>query len=511
MRKLGFGLALAAALAASPARADWVVARTSHFVIYIDDTQDAARDFAMRLERFDLALRRLYNVPDDPERHASAVRVFALKQEIFQDACNGCRGRLGYYQPRTGGSVIFSAHVPSADRKAQPGSWSSQAILLHEYSHHFMYSNYPLAYPYWFSEGFAEFNANVIFEKNGAVTMGLPANYRANAMSSGGNMSIPEFFDPQQYGFAWNTEVYYGRGWLLTHYLILSPRRKGQLATYLAEMNRGRSSMDAARTAFGDLSALFRELAAYRAGVLAPPLRVSPPAQPIEVKVDPLPKGEADMLPIHAATVSGVAPDRVDTVAIRARKVAAAYPDDPVVQVQLAEAELDWNKFDQADAAADRALALRPAFVDALLIKGKVAMRRAGEAKTANAAAWSAARGWFLKANRANPNAATALYLYYLSFTAAHEKPSAGAIKGLSRAQVLSPESSEVRVALARHLLEERDAASARFLLQPIAFAPHRRTEDNVARRVIELIDAGKIEEARTAMDAKKDDKEEKN
>ncbi len=74
---------------------------------------------------------------------------------------------LGYYRPRVEGSFIVSLHMPEMDRKTKTGWWSSQTLLLHEYSHHFAYSSFPIAYPYWFSEGFAEFNANASFEPTG--------------------------------------------------------------------------------------------------------------------------------------------------------------------------------------------------------------------------------------------------------------------------------------------------------------------------------------------------------
>jgi hypothetical protein len=49
-------------------------------------------------------------------------------------------------------------------------------------------------------------------------------------------------------------------------------------------------------------------------------------------------------------------------------------------------------------------------------------------------------------------------------------------------------------------MLLDGDSASARFLLQPIAFAPHRPRDKNIPREIVDLIDAGKIAEAKAAM-----------
>lgn len=507
MHRSFMAIAILSLMAVSSARAEWFEARTNHFSIYIDDTEEGARAFAMRLERFDLALRLLYNLPDNPDRHATPVKVFALRDVLFQKACGCGMQILGWYTARVGGSVIFTAHMPDSDKKAQPGSWSSQMVLLHEYGHHFLYSNYPLAYPYWYSEGFAEFNANVIFNDDASVTVGIPAHYRAEALKSGGKLSVKEFFEPNSYGFGSRSDLIYARGWLLTHYLVLHPKRKGQLAIYLAELNRGKRSLDAAKTAFGDLDTLYRELLAYAKVPLAPPLRVPAPTQPIEVRVTKLSKGRAEMMPIHAVSTRGL-PDGVRMGhAMRARGIASRYPDDPFVQVQLAEAEYDADNLDRADAAADRALAVMPTLVDALVYKGMIAVQRARKAKApVDAATWSAARRWYLKANRVESNAALPLYLYYASFAAAKAKPSADAAKGLSRAVVLSPEGTAARWQLARQMLEEGDGTTAHFLLQPLAYRPHRKIAKNVPLDVIKLIEADKLAEAKARMEGEAED-----
>lgn len=497
MRGFLKGLVALTLMAAAPARAEWFEARTNHFLIYVNENEAGATDFATRLERFDLALRRLYAVADDPDRHAVPVRIFALPLEKF-------RSVLGFYRSQISGPMIFTAHMPKVDRKAKPGSWSSQTVLLHEYGHHFMYSNYPLAYPYWFSEGFAEFNANVTFNADSSLTLGLPANYRGEALKSGGTLSFRQFFEPEKNGFGSRPDLIYARGWLMTHYLMLHPQRKGQLGTYLSAMNRGATSLAAATTAFGDPKALYEEVISYGRGLLAAPLRIPPPDRPVEVKLRRLSEGEAAMIEIHAQSVNGVHKHVQLGHALEARKVADKYPNDPTVQVQLAEAEFIARRFDRADTAADRALALKPELIDGLIYKGRVALARATEAKATDPAIWTAARAWLLKANRLQPNSALPLYLYYQSFKTAKAKPTANAVKGLSRAHVLSPESGAIRVALARQMLEDGDGPSARSLLQTIAFEPHRRVDDNFARKTIDLLDAGKATEALAALNGDK-------
>lgn len=495
MRIIGLLLSLVASLLASPAaRATWLEARTDHFVLTIDASEEDARAFALRLERFDQALQRLYGVTDTPDRRARPIHVYALSQGLFAVTCR-CGSVVAYYRPSASGSFILTQYMPQFDKKSTTGWWSSQTLLLHEYGHHFMYSNFPMAYPFWYSEGFAEFNANASFEQDGSLIIGYPANYRAEGLRNG-SVGMKQVFEPETYGYPDDMDRLYGRGWLLTNYLMLAPQRKGQLATYLAAVSGGTRSYAAAQQAFGDIGKLDDELDAYRKGKLAAPLRVPPSAVALNVALTPLSPGRVAMLPIYMLFKDGIARNYRLGQAMSAAKIADRYSDDPDVQAQMAEIEYLAGRLDRADAAADRALAARPNMVDALVRKGLISAQRAVAAKPADTKLWAAARTWYLKANRADPNAVMPLYLYYASFVAAKEKPSAGAVNALMRAVVLAPESGDIRYAAARQKLLERDTDAARALLQPIAFAPHRRRDRNIPREIITLIDAGKIDDA---------------
>lgn len=497
-------IAAAAVVAAGPVLASphWVEARTEHFVIRIDATEQVARDYAIKLERFDSALRRLYAVPDDPSRRANPLQVFAMKEGLFLKVC-GCGNAAGYYKPAAGGSAMFSIYQPDLDDKAKQGEMTPQVVLLHEYSHHFMFTNYPLAYPRWYSEGFAEFNANAAFSTDGSITIGYPANYRAYAIRNEyQELTVREFFEPPSDGYP--VDTLYGRGWLMTHYLTLDPARRGQLDVYLAEFNKGRTSLQAAQTAFGNLNTLYADLFAYRRRKtgLAKPLRIPPAAGLPEVTVRPLSAGAAAMMPYHLYLANGLSAKRAGAMVRDAERVAADYGVDAPAQVDLGGIELAAGNFDAADAAADRALSADAQNRDALLLKGQVAVRRAGKAASVSPAIWTQARSWYLKANKLAPDASLPLLYYYQSFIAAGQTPSPGAVAALKRAVVVAPEDSTTRLLLARRILGEGDGASARALLQPIAFSPHQRADDNVARAAIVAIDAGKMDDAAKAIDA---------
>jgi hypothetical protein len=486
---------------ATAAQGQWHQARTDHFILTINAPADEARAFAAKLEMFDAALRKLYGKDDTADHRARPVEVYALQANVFLDVCQ-CQSAVGYYLPRAEGSLLFSGHDPRADRKAKIGGWSTQTILLHEYGHHFAFANFPMALPYWFSEGFAEFNATASFEPNGSIIIGNPANYRAESIRSSRDLTPWQFFEPERYGFGEGRDLVYARGWLLTHYLMLHPSRRGQLDTYLGLVNSGVRSTAAAERSFGDLKKLLKELNAYSRGTLAPPLRIPPGASAPRVAVAPLTQGQSEIFVSHAMVQSGAAKGRLAGLVKRMAKIAERHPGDVVVQVQAGEGALKADRLDLADEAANRALAVDPASTDALVLKGLVALAQATPKKdkpAANPAAIIDARRWFRKANRSNPDAVLPLYNYHRSFVRLNQPAPTDAVRGLMRAAVLAPESRAVRVAVVRQMLAERNLPMARQMLERLAYSAHEG-KDNKAREVLEMLDASKLEEAAAAL-----------
>jgi len=502
LRKLAIGAAIAASVVTSAARADWYEATTDHFIINANTSEARIRDFATRLERFDAALKTFYGVEEDPGRRSNRVRLFATSQGAINRLCGSdCPYTVaGFYHPKAGGSVIFTAALSGSQNSYD---LSSQAVLLHEYSHHFMYSNFPAAYPFWFTEGFAEFNANVKFGDDGAINIGLPADYRAYALFRGTPIPLRQLLAPRPVDLVdpARVDAIYGRSWLFLHYLMMDDGRRKQLNVYLQKVAKGEPSIQAATEAFGDLTKLQSALGRYLDGNRFHQMQIPPPKTPIAIEVKPLSAGASAMMAVHMRSTAGVDTKEAKALLPEAEKVGANYPGDPRVQDWLAEAEFDAHNDTAADAAADRALTADPADRTAMLYKGRVAVRRATIAHSTDPKVWSIARGWYAKANRADPEAALPLLLYYQSYLAQRVRAPDLAVKGLEKAEALAPEDNGVHWLLATRKLQDGDTATARALLVPVAFAPHGAKDDNKARTVIDLIDAGKVAEARAKME----------
>ena len=499
MMRYLFTAAAACLALAAPARAEWREASSDHFVVYADASEGWLKRYADKLERFDAAMRFLRKIPDSEDERSNRLVIYVLPNAARAAELCGkrCGNVVGFYLPRAGGSIAYTIRgegAGAADMKAD-------TVLFHEYTHHFLLANVPFAYPLWLGEGLAEFHGTSVVTEKGAVQVGLPPQYRGAGLMIGNPIPIEQLFAPTAKpgdGQFW--DVFYGRSWLLTHMLTFG-ERSAQFPVYLRLIDEGKSSLDAARTAFGDLKLLDREMNSavgkqFRGAVIsADKLKVA------AVTTRTLTPGEAAMMPVRLKSDRGV--NRAEALALlpEARRRAAPFPNEAAVQTALAEAEYDAGNDAEAEAAVDRALAADPKSREALMYKGRVAMRKLVTAKSFDAAAWQRARRWFIRANALDPNAAEPLMLNYQTYLAANEKPTANAVAGLERAFDLSRQDTSLRFNLAMQRLRDNQPAAARALLQPIATNPHSGKPTRAAA-VIAAIDAGNAADARKAAQA---------
>lgn len=488
-------------LPAQPALAEWQEAKSPHFIVYANDKPERIRAFTTRLEKFDRALRVLFKITDTGESSSRRLTIYMVDDEgdVAKLAGKGQSTTAGFYQPRATGAVAF---VP---RKSSLGTGSEfdlkpETVLLHEYTHHFAASSWPnLAVPPWFSEGFAEFNATALFNKDGSVTIGAPPLYRATEILAP-SMSMKKIISADLDSLPLNLKTQiYGRGWLLTHYIILEPERRKLFQDYLTALNSGKSSIEAAAV-FGDLDALDRELNRYAAKRLQG-FTLKPQAMQIgQVDVVPLSAGAAAVMPVRVLSERGVDRSSAPKVYALAEKLAAPFPDDPTAQGVLAEAAYDADQFDAAKAAAARAIAADPKNFHALIYKGRVAMAIAIRDHLNDSANWNAVRASFLAANKLDTENAEPLLLFYQSFVATGATPTKNAQAALAYAYQLAPFDPGLRMSAAVMFLNQKKAEEAREALGPVAYDPHGGALAEIAKRTLAALATGDSAAALGAM-----------
>lgn len=477
-------IAALAGLSAPAAAQNWHVAETNNFIVKSEDDEEGTRQFAAELERFDMALRSLQNLPIGEEQPTPATKLtvyrFGDTGDIGRMA--GSRGVAGFYIPRAGDSVAFtpareqrrrSMSVTDPDRRRREiQRLDAVSVLQHEYVHYFMMQHFPAAYPSWYVEGFAELMATVRFNEDGSFHVGDPPQYRAYQIFQMRQFPLEDMLDAKHDLSGREQYQFYGTGWLLTHYLNFN--KYEQLNEYLVAIGQGEDSLTAARRIFGDLDEIDRELRDYRDGQF-PGLDVLP-AGYVEpaVTVRAMSEVEEDLIMDEMRLRRGVDKDEAASIASDIRSAIGTSSNDLYGLSLLARAENAAENYDAAEQAAQRMIAIDPESVYGNLMMSYVALERIEDdpawADTAREAAITAA-----SLDLDDPRARIA---YYYSYLEAHEEPPENAVIALEGAYNVAGSDPTYRVFLARQLVAEDALGTAEMVLLPIAFRGHNQGGD---------------------------------
>ena len=265
---------------------------------------------------------------------------------------------------------------------------------------------------------------------DGRIGYGMPAKQRGHEIAANW-APLQELLTKEK---PWAVDTYV-QGWALTHFFTFDKTRAQEFRAYLRALNSGESLADAAKV-FGDLNQLDREARAYvtSGSFEYRPVKVEI-AEPVIEKVRTLSPGEAALIP-EAIAYDDTDLNQIDKKAVRdheqarrernlerTRQVAQQYPTDPFALYFLAEAEYSSGNYAQAQAAADRLLAIDPNNVHALARK---AMTMAVQARSLPAAQKSAilekARAMAANANHLDTQDPLPLLAYYETFHEAGEQ-----------------------------------------------------------------------------------------
>jgi tetratricopeptide (TPR) repeat protein len=481
--------ALLAGTSAIGAQAEWHEASSEHFLVIADQNEKDVRDFSQRLELYHSALSFVLGRKSEVPSPSNRVTVYIVRDvdQVKKIAGVGSSSSLaGFYQPRAGGSIAFAPRVETEGKDVS----SSEQILFHEYAHHMMHSKSAWRSPRWYSEGFAEFFSTVRFEKNGNVGIGLPANHRAYELSEATRVPLTLLLDSDAYAKKRSKtyDAFYGRSWLLYHYLTLSGKRKGQLDKYLVALAKGKTEMDAANEAFGDLKALDREMTAYlNKSTLSYSILPANKLSVGPISVRKMREGEAAIMPVILISKRGVNSQQADALLPKAQAVAAKFPNDPTVLSALAEAEYDAGNNSAAIAASEKVLAIDPKNLNGMVQKIYALSKEAQDAE-AGKADWTKVRKAIVALNKVEPDNPIALIHYYNSLKDSGQAITDLAAHGLERALELAPFDKGLRFEVAQQQISEKLYASAIKTLLPLANDPHQNGEENPAQKLLDEV-----------------------
>jgi tetratricopeptide (TPR) repeat protein len=487
---------LAASFLSIPASAKWIEASSAHFVVYANDTPRDVERFSAQLERFHAAVGMLLGLNKVVPSPSNRVTIFVVKDDrkVRELAGNARSSLYAFYVPRAGASIAIVPQIEVSSSELE----FSMIALLHEYAHHITLSTNSFPMPRWLGEGVAEFYASAKFEADGGISIGRPAMHRAGELFYARDVTVTMLLDPDQYEKTrgkskGSYDAYYGKSWLLYHYLFFNAPRTGQLSKYLKLIGQGKSSKDAGIEAFGDLAVLEKDLDKYLQASKMTMLKL--PGNRIEtspVTLRELCEGEAAIMPVRIRSRRGVTDVQAKELVAEARTIAARYPKDAAVLAALAEAEYDADDEEAAIAAADAAIARDPKQVNAYVQKGFALFRKAAAADDKKAA-YRAALVPFTDLNKIENDHPLPLIYYYLSYTQRGVPPTATAVSALGRASELAPFDLGLRGMKAFQEIRDKKIDDAIFDLAPLAYNPHGGKQADRMRALMDQLKAGKI------------------
>jgi tetratricopeptide (TPR) repeat protein len=510
---------------ATPAMAEWKVVTSERFEMYSQEKEKDIVDFVARLERFDMILAYYSGV--NQQRPGKRLKVYWVRnanqvQEIVRAIGSGIQG---YYVSATpyGAIAVVPGETKSVGSR-QAGARKQEGIdpeqvIFHEYGHHFMLQNFPVAFPGWFVEGFAEYYGYTKFEPNGNVVLGNYADVRTGEINYFGMAKLDKLLDPKARG---RIGSFYGTSWLLTHYLNFDPERRKQLTAYLADVQSGMGSVEAGNKNFsGGLAQLQKDLEKYwRRRIFSfQTLGNIRDYDRAKIKVAPVADDQASAMIQAIRFYSGGAEDKIERQRLRSFLTDAvkSQPQSTYLKAFLADIYYENDEDDLAIATAAEALAIDPAHHRARLVKAVALMEKAqtlegadtkrkqltvAEAKvtppdpdgtivvTASRNAqsrslWAEALKLISAANRADPDDPYPLYLYYEYLRRRGEPLTEVAVDGLTKAHVTSPQYTPFRFALAAAFSVEGDNKTAASLVKAEAFSPHGGEDRRIARALL--------------------------
>ncbi len=473
--------------ASFPAQAKWIRADSAHFIGFSDGDENALHKDMLRLERYDLLLRKRLDIGDDLGQVRLTV-FFVRGTDIVQKLYGGKDHNVaGFYTASAEGAI---AVVPRVSGDGDQYSLSSDAILFHEYAHHLMFQYFQAAYPAWYVEGFAEYMSTTEFERDGKAKIGIPAYHRAYGLAEGYAIPITKLLTATVEDLKrGDQDPFYGRAWLAVHFFTFSKERRGQLGKYLALVAKGTASIEAATQTFGDLNKLNKELDTYlSASRLSYMLVTDAQSAPDTITVTALSEGEGAAMSYRIAMTRGTPNGTGEPQAVAMRKIAAKYPQDPAVLTLLSEAEHDAGHWQASIDAADAALKLSPTMSRALLWKGEGMIQLLSAAKEADADKWKAARKWIIQANRASTEEATPLVLYYASYLRQGTNMPDLAVDGLHKALTLVPQEDDIRQMYVIALARQKKFAEALAVLAVLANSPHGGEDRDAVRKLADRL-----------------------
>ncbi len=469
------------------ASARWHRAETTNFIVYSNGDENDLRKRALALEKFGVVLQTLTGA-QRPKIIPVKIKIYFVvsADDVISTMPFPVYGVAGYYSTTMRGpfAVMPRQSIEGPEGKIfKQAGLSADVILRHELTHHFTFQYFPVAYPAWYTEGFADYAGAIQIDDENVVKIGLFLSDRASALRSRDWVPLSKLMNPPREGLGADSFANYSEGWILVHYFNQSNEHKEQLRKYLLAINNGATFGEALKI-FGDINVLDRDVRAYAARRSLPASATKFMAlDPGPISVTPLTAAEEALVDFDIRLSSGIPASRAPAFASRVRGVASHFAQDPFALELQVEAERLANDTAAANATIERWLAQSPNDPWALYHRGTLDIDTLVSTKSTDEQAWAGARARIVAAMKARPNEPRFLRAYYQSYSRRGVLPPPVAQNALSKALDLIPAADLLRHDVALDYERRGMIQDAIDTIAPIAFGQVDENDKEKRRR----------------------------
>ncbi len=423
-------------LSTTPALATetWIKAESPHFIVYTDASEADARDDLRKLEAFETMTEQLYSGIGDselPDYHKTTLHFLKNLSDFLVIRPMLFNGFQPVIRCPDFEQQLYSVASGAAPDKLEDYTRFDLAWMFYARAglQNIKYFSKPL--PTWVDSGLANYFMTVNIQTD-RIIVGQPfpeilRDEEGHKLALAQLMPFEDIvagplvashklirhFDANAYRF---------QTWLMVSYFMSDPERKARFVKYLEAVTDGADPLTAFATETGmqpgDFNAIFTQYMTAGSPELSYARKAA--AEPV-ITITPVVETAQD-LPLVASAIRSC-PNDVDGKVLlhTARQIAGRYPSDPLAQMTLAAAAVQFGdlKGEAADTALpilDARLKADPNDVEARQLMGRLylylARRGAPEQSSAN---FARARTELGKAYQLDPTSAPTLYDYVLA------------------------------------------------------------------------------------------------
>lgn len=457
---------------------DWFRAESQHFVVYSDTKHSDVAALLSKLERFRYVLRSLSNLDDGGSEPKLTLYYLSDEGQLRAIDPNVPQHAIGLYQSCEDGVQGFAVYKPFTQKGGatvlQQDEDSGLTYIFQAYAHHFFEAHFPIRTPAWYIDGYAQYFSTVRFDGNDAI-VGLPPQalvsliagldsetykasmtyqdllndndlYRhdeakmitdantpvASSANNVGNTTgkvqvsvLPSAnfsnTDPEHADEIAQSQVaieFEARAWLMTDWLMASPKNAGLLGDYVTAVGHGENRLDAFNRIFhlntAEMDTVLRTYLRHDAKLVRFTFKSLPDA---DVSFDDEP-ASANHLMLDAAALQGCpSPAYGRALLADVRGEAAQYSESELAQVALSRGEIEYGDPQKALPWLIKQTQAQPGDFDAQHLLGRAELAIAQ--KLGDAAAFDAAKIAFTQAAKIDAGSAVNAFWYYRAQVAA--------------------------------------------------------------------------------------------